>query len=154
MQHLHTLGGGPAFHRIAATPEPENAIRDSWRRFGRWRLGGWQGGHGCAVRVPDSIWQRVRGGSEVRTLRGKRGPTGSNAIATGPQEYRASREIAPVLLRGYTGGLQGNGRLPLQAVSRDQVRRYGAAPVAHRWVAAGLYDLDKLAERIVKYGGG
>jgi hypothetical protein len=69
-------------------------------------------------------------------------------------EYRAYREIASVLLRGFTKELQGDGSLPLRSVSRDQVCRYGAAiAVAHRWFAEGCTDPDKLAERIVKNGG-
>ena len=69
-------------------------------------------------------------------------------------EHRAYREIASVLLRGFTKELQGNGSLPLRTVSRDQVCRYGAAiAVAHRWFAEGCTDPDKLAVRIVKNGG-
>jgi hypothetical protein len=69
-------------------------------------------------------------------------------------EQPAPREIASVLLRGFTKELQGDGSLPLRTVSRDQICRYGAAiAVAHGWFEQGCTDPAKLAERIVKTGG-
>jgi hypothetical protein len=69
-------------------------------------------------------------------------------------EHPALREIASVLLRGFTKELQGDGSLPLRTVSRDQICRYGAAiAVAHGWFEQGCTDPAKLVERIVKTGG-